>query len=136
MQVAEPSRQEREVRVLHDGGVGLAKTVAGHSPQQLSVVAPALPPQWHLGPGRLAQGKALLQEGMAQHLLPQTAQEINAVEGAGGPLFRDGFDEQGGVWRLWRGRENRVNLELFYFSLFSSVVSLLFHPIPPGSLPL
>lgn len=70
------------------------------SQDEVPVVAATLPPLREIW-GGLAEFEALRQQRVGEDLLSYAAEQLDAVQGAGGPLLCDGVDDQGRVREFW-----------------------------------
>lgn len=91
--------KEGQGGVVQDVVVCPAHAVLGGAQEEVPVMAATLPPLREVR-GGLAQLQALRQLRVREDLLADTTEELDAVQGAGGALLRDGVDDQGRVWKF------------------------------------
>lgn len=62
-------------------------------------MAATLPPLWEVW-GGLAELKALREQRVGEDLLSDAAEQLDAVQCAGGTLLRNGVDDQSWIWEF------------------------------------
>lgn len=91
--------QEAQGGVVEDVIIRAADAVLRGPQEEVTVVAPALPPLGQVR-RRLAELEALGQQRVREDLLSDAAQQLDAVQGARGALLGDRVDDQSRVWEF------------------------------------